>query len=129
MPTPSFSTLKTERDHLTARKNEITAALKQARTEEVAEEESLPNNLTAESARIRDRLAEIKVGLWRLEETALLTALRLPNVADGAPAADRIVYSSGSPAEAASSRLANSSPRSHIQLMADNDLGEFSSNR
>jgi hypothetical protein len=111
--------LKAERDQLTLRRTTIAAELKLAR----ASGRAADSILTAESQQIRDRLAETKAELFRLEETRLLEALRLPNVAAAAPAADRIVH------QVSSAAKAHFPLRTHQQLILDNQLGEFSSNR
>jgi seryl-tRNA synthetase len=112
--------LKAERDQLTLRRTTIAGELKLAR----ASGRAADSILTAESQQIRDRLTETKAELCRLEETRLLEALRLPNVAAAAPAADRIVHQVSGAAKAHFP-----SRRTHQQLMVDNKLGEFSSNR
>jgi seryl-tRNA synthetase len=115
---PASRSLKAERDQLTLRRTTISAELKQARASGRA-----ADSLTAESHQIRDRLTETKAELCRLEETRLLEALRLPNVAAAAPATDRIVH------QVSSAAKAQFPLRTHQQLMVDNHLGEFSSNR
>jgi seryl-tRNA synthetase len=110
--------LKAERNQLTLRRTTIAAELKLARASGRAADSS-----TAESQQIRDRLTETKAELCRLEETRLLEALRLPNVAAAAPAADRIVH------QVSGAAKAHFPLRTHQQLMVDNQLGEFSSNR
>jgi seryl-tRNA synthetase len=116
---PASRSLKAERDQLTLRRTTIAAELKLARASGRA-----ADSLTAESQQIRDRLTETKAELCRLEETRLLEALRLPNVAAAAPASDRIVHQVNSAAKAHFP-----SRRTHQQLMVDNQLGEFSSKR
>jgi seryl-tRNA synthetase len=111
--------LKAERDQLTLRRTTIAAELKLAR----ASGGRAADSLTAEIHQIRDRLTETKAELCRLEETRLLEALRLPNVAAAAPAADRIVH------QVSGAAKAHFPLRAHQQLMVDNQLGEFSSNR
>ncbi len=111
--------LKAEREQLTLRRTTIAAELKLARASGRA-----ADSLTAESQLIRDRLTETKAELCRLEETRLLEALRLPNVAPAAPAADQIVHQVSGAANAHFPLR-----RTHQQLMVDNQLGEFSSNR
>ena len=112
------SNLKSERDQLTARRNSLSAALKKARESGTA----ALHSLTTESQQIRDRLAETKAEVSRLEETVLLEVLRLPNVAAAAPATDQIVYQ----ARSAKQRVLS---RTHQELMSANNLGEFSNNR
>ena len=108
------------------RRNNNASALKQAKANGAREFEL--EQLLTEGQRIRDRLAELKEDLWRLEETDLLAALRLPNVsaAENVPVIDRTVYQSNS---STSGTTTLPGRQSHIQLMADNDLGEFSPNR
>ena len=121
-----FSALNTERDQLAACRTVNLTELKQLQP---ADDEVRRESLMAESRRLRDRWEAVKGDLWRLEESTLLAALRLPNSTGlSAPSTERVVHKKGS--RAPPEGLANRSlPRTHAQLITENDLGEFSSNR
>jgi seryl-tRNA synthetase len=121
-----LSKLKAEREQLAVSRNVNSGQLKELGP---AAEDTQRKNLLAEGTRLRNRWEQVKTELWRLEQTALLTALRLPNVTRiSAPPTDKVVHKHCR-SEAPPRHLANLTPRSHVQLIIDNDLGEFSSNR